>query len=220
MWHNSAALGYFPGWYWPSQGIPTDLSTSPSEGGINYWCLQISAKFEVQQGIISRNVSRFLHVSEFSAFSMYILLFCLLYLYPKSMDYCHGLVVSVSNFFALWKSLVLHIGFSTEVSSIMFSYARVFHWYTTSVEVAKWWLPFGQTVLPVCTQSCQRTVATFSSSVFLQVLLYTARGQCLGSYIQLVEGAEGCNVLGGRWQLCLGRAESVPGVMRSVVRSA
>lgn len=90
MWHNSAALGYFPGWYWPSQGIPTDLSTSPSEGGINYWCLQISAKFEVQQGIISRNVSRFLHVSEFSAFSMYILLFCLLYLYPKSMDYCHG----------------------------------------------------------------------------------------------------------------------------------
>ena len=166
MWHNSAALGYFPGWYWPSQGIPTELSTSPSEGGINYWCLQISAKFEVQQGIISRNVSRFLHVSESSAFSLYILLFCLLYLYPKSMDYCHGFGCVCLQFLCTLKvTSVTHRIFNRSLIHHVFLCASaplIHHISGSSKMVAA----FGQTMRPVCTQSCQRTVATFSSSIF------------------------------------------------------
>ena len=55
---------------------------------------------------------------------------------------------------------------------------------------------------------------------FLQVLLYATRGQCLGSYIQLVEGAKGCDFLGGHWKFRMGRAESLPGILHSVVGSA
>lgn len=156
MWHNSATLGYFPGWYWPSQGIPTELSTSPSEGGINYWCLQFSAKFEVQQGIISRNVSRILHVSEFSSFSMYILPFCLLYLYPKSMDYCHG--------FGCVSPISLHLKV-TSFTHRIFSRSLIHHVFLCSsarliYHISGSWLPFGQTMHPVCTRSFQRTVAS------------------------------------------------------------
>lgn len=121
MWHNSTAPGCFPGWYWPSQGVLKELPTSLSEGGVNYCYLQVSAEFEVQQGIISRNVSRFC-MSQNSVLSPCTLPYCLLYLYPWSLDYCHRFGCACSQFLCILK-LSITQDFQRKLSSIMFSYA-------------------------------------------------------------------------------------------------
>ena len=186
MWHYSIALGCFPGWYWPSLGIPTELSASFTEGGIKYWYIQVSAKFKVQQGIISRNVSIVLN---------YISFFYLLY--PKLMDYY--------QFLCILKLARIDIGFEQRSHhGSLFVICHKDHTKPDAVSILPW----------------QDITATFSPGIFLQVLLHATRGQCLGSYIQLVEGAKGCDFLGGHWKFRMGRAESLPGILHSVVGSA
>ena len=99
------------------------------------------------------------------------------------------------------------------------------HWHRIWAKISPWFLICDLPQGPYkagC--SIHSALTRYNSNIlawhFLQVLLYATRGQCLGSYIQLVEGAKGCDFMGGHWKLGMGRAESIPGILHSVIGSA